>query len=178
VTRTAKPFRIVLLFGSGVETQNSVALAAESSKLRQFLEHSARPVDVSVISLGLRRNIPGSADHVRLDDSTRSATDRLLAILGAFALRRWFATFPLGRLLNSLGPVDQGRVFLRTAKRHAHAMRLLRSTNVVIATDVESTKLGWTAVHRGWVDDAFYDYRSAPVGVTWQLPSEDDTPRD
>lgn len=163
--------RIVLLFGSGNDSPSSVALASESSTLARLLGDAAGPVDVSVISIGLHRTVAGSAEHIRLDQATRSKADRALAIVGAFALRRWFASFPLGRLLNSLGPVDQGRVFSRTVRRDADALRVLRSANTVIATDVESTKLGWWAVQRGWVDDAFYDHRSSSVGVSWQLPA-------
>jgi len=170
--------RIVLLFGSGSDAETSAALASESSQLAVLLQGATGPVEVSVISLGLSRKIAGTAEHIRLDDSRSGLADRLLTAVGAFALRRWLATFPLGRLLNSLGPVDPGRVFSRAARRHPEAMQLLHSANVAIATDVPSTKLGWLAVHRGWVDDAFFDHRSASVGVSWQLPSVNKDPRD
>lgn len=175
MTSTRIVQRIVVLFGSGTVGGSLGTLAAESSRLASLLRNTSEPVDVSVISLGLSRTITGVSEHIRLDDSGRSAADRILSGLGAFALRSRFATFPLGRLLNSLGPVDQGRVFWRTLRRHPEAMRLLKSVDVAIATDLVAMKTAWLAVHRGWVDDAYYDHRSASVGMSWQLPSADTT---
>jgi len=170
--------RVVLLFGSGSDSENSVALASESSRLVSLLEEATGPIDVRVISLGLSRLIAGTSEHVRLDESGRSRTDNLLTAVGAFALRKRLAAFPIGRLLNSIGPVDQGRVFSRTVRRNSDAMRLLRSADVVIAADLIATKVAWLAVHRGWVDNAYFDRRSASVGIGWQLPSAEKGARD
>ena len=170
--------QIVLLFGSEVDAERPASLASESSQLTLLLKGATGPVEFSVISLGLSREIEGTSEHIRLDESGRSFLDRLLAAVGAFALRTRFAAFPLGRLLNSLGPVDQNRVFWRAVKRHPGAMQLLKSVNVAIATDLAATKTAWLAVHRRWVDDAFYDHRSASVGISWQLPSVGSKPRD
>ncbi len=170
--------RIVLMFGSGSDVQTSAALPSESSRLATLLSEQTGPVELCVISLGVSRTIEGTIDHIRLDGSGRSITDRLLSAMGAFALRRWLANFPIGRLLNSLGPIDQGRVFSRSVRRHPEAMSVLRSADVAIATDMESTKLGWLAVRRGWVEEAFFDRRSASVGTGWQLRSEDKSPRE
>jgi len=163
--------RVVLLFGSGGNTTESTALASESSRLASLLDTATGPVEVSVISLGLSRTITGLAEHIRLDESGRSTADGLLTAVGAFALRTFLASYPAGRLLNSLGPVDPSRVFWRAVKRQPAAMRCLASADVVIATDAATTKTAWLAVHRGWVDDAYLDHRSASVGLGWQLPA-------
>lgn len=168
--------RVVLLFGSGNDGAESSALASESSRLASLLESATGPVEVSVVSLGLSRAIAGTTEHIRLDESGRSVTDRLLTAVGAFALKARLAAFPLGRLVNSLGPVDPSRVFWRTVRRHPQAMSLVTSANVVIATDLAATKAAWLAVHRGWVDNAYFDTRSAAVGVGWQLPSAEKGP--
>ncbi len=170
--------RIVLLFGPGTDADKSGALPSESSQLTLLLKDATDPVEVSVISLGLFRTIEGTSEHIRLDESGKSVSDRLLAAVGAFALKAQLANFPLGRLLNSLGPVDPNRVFWRTVRQHPDAMRLLRSADVAIATDLTATKTAWVAVHRGWVDDTFYDRRSASLGISWQLSSVDKKPRD
>jgi len=170
--------RIVLLFGSGIDADSSAALASESSKLVSLLDGSTGPVDVCVISLGLTRTIAGTSEHIRLDESGPGFTDQILTAVGALALRNQFATFPIGRLLNSFGPVDQGRVFSRMVRRHPDAMRLLRSADLAIATDLPATKMASLAVRRGWVDNAFYDHRSASVGIHWELPSVDGNPRE
>lgn len=163
--------RIVLLFGSGSDDKRSGALATEHSQLATLLEEATGAVEVSVISLGLSRSIDGTSDHIRVDESGRSVVNRVLAVFGAFAVRARFTTFPIGRLLNSLGPVDQGRVFWRSVRRNPEAMRALQSADVAIATDLTSTKTAWLAVHRGWVDSAFYDHRSASAGISLHLPS-------
>lgn len=169
--------RIVLLFGPGADAEKSGALPSESSQLALLLSDTTDPLDVSIISLGQSRTISGTSEHIRLDESGRSVTDRILASAGAFALKSWLAKFPIGRLLNSLGPVDSNRVFWRAVRRHPDAMRLLRSADVAIATDLTATKTAWIAVHRGWVDDAFYDRRSASLGVSWELPEVDKDPQ-
>jgi hypothetical protein len=170
--------RIVLLFGSGITAERSAALASEVSRLTTLLRAAKKPVSVSAISLGLSRSIAGASEHISLDESGPSRGDRLLTAVGAFKLKEVFATFPLGRLLNSFGPVDQSRVFWRAVKLNPDAMRLLKSVNVAIATDLPATKTAWLAVHRGWVDDAFYDHRSASVGLSWQLPLVENKPSD
>lgn len=163
--------RLLLLFGSGTDSERSGTLAAESSLLGSLLRDTTVPVEVSALSLGLSRAISGTTEHVRLEESLPGPADRILSAFGAYALRTRLAGFPLGRLLNTLGPLDPGRVFWRAVKRNPEAIRLLKSANAVVATDLTGAKTAWIAVHRGWVDDAFYDHRSASVGISWQLPS-------
>jgi len=165
--------RIVLLFGSGLDAERSGALASEASQLASLVKDAIGSVDVSVISLGLSRPIAGTSEHIRLDESRRSFTDRFLTSVGAFSLRTRFATFPIGRLLNSLGPVDPSRVFWRAVRRHPEARRLLERADIAIATDLAATKTAWLAAQRGWVEEALYDHRSASVGISWQLPTAD-----
>jgi len=169
--------RIVLVFGSGTDAQSSTALASDSSELALLLKRSTGPLNIGVVSLGISREIAGTSEHIRLDDAGAGLADRLLRAVGAFALSAWFARFPIGRLLNSLGPVDQGRVFWRAVRRQPDAMRLIKAANVVIATDVPATKTAWIAARRGWVTDAFYDHRSASVGIDWQLPASTKAPQ-
>lgn len=159
--------RIVLLFVSGGD--GASALASEASHLAQLMADDPRS-QVAVISSRLTRLIPGATGHVRLDSAPRSAWDRTFAALGVFALRARLARYPLGRLLNTLGPVDEGRVWWRTLRRHAEARELLRWADVVIATDIEATKAARRALTRGWVDRALYDQASGSVGASWQLP--------
>lgn len=87
--------------------------------------------------------------------------DRMLARIGAPALRDRLARTPLGRLLNSLGPLDQGRVFWRAIRRHPEGLRALREADAVYAVDLSAVKAGWIAVHRRWVAEAYYDHAGA-----------------
>ncbi len=169
--------RIVLLFGLGAEAEKSGALPSEASELSRLLTETSRPTTISIVSLGLSRSIEGAAEHIRLDNSGKSTMDKLLTMIGAYALRAWLARFPLGRLLNSLGPVDQNRVYWRKVRRHPDALALIKSASIAIAADLTSTKTAWLAVHRGWVDEAFYDRGTAALGVSWQLPASKSPPQ-
>lgn len=151
---------LVLLVGADGDAPQGALLGSESTPLAALLDRPGVTVTVSFVSLGVDRDFPGAAQHVRLGEAGKSVADRLLGAIGAYALRARFEGFPIGRLLNTLGPVDPGRVFWRTLTRTPAAMSLLHRADVVIATDLETTKAAWIAVHRGWVAEAFYDHRA------------------
>ena len=161
---------IVILFGSGFDSGQVSALTGERSKLEAIIEASATPVTVNVVSLGLSRTIPGVVAHTNLPADDLGPADRFLSLIGAYALRRKLAEYPIGRLLNSLGPVDQGRVFWRAVRRSRSALALIRSADIAIAADMPATKTAWMALRRKYVSQSFYDHRSASVGATFQLP--------
>lgn len=167
--------KVVLLFGHGTSQAPSAALVSESSHLEELLSKRENSLEVSVVSAGVTRSIAGTVEHIRLDSILRTGLDRVFAALGMYALKSRLDAFPLGRLLNSLGPFDQSRVFWRAVKRHPQALRLLEAADTVIAVDLAATKTAWLALHRRWVDRAFYDPRSASVGVDWHVPTGDAT---
>lgn len=167
--------RVLLLFGSGGDADRSAALDSESSVLAQLVTATDEAVHVAVVSRSPSRQIPGVAEHVHLDVPAQGATDRILTRVGAFALSRRLSSSPLGRVLNSLGPVDPSRVFWRAVRKNSRAMTLLKSADTVIAGDLAATKAAWIALHRGWVGNAYYDPRSGAVGLSWHLPVSDET---
>ena len=150
--------RILLLLGAEADQPHGAVLGSESTPLASLLSSGATELDV--ISLGATRALDGVRTHRRLDESGRSPLDAVLGVLGAFRLRERLATFPVGRLFNSIGPVAPSRVFWRTLRHDADGMHLLRAADVVVASDLETTKAAWIAVHRGWVAEAFYDHRA------------------
>lgn len=152
--------RVVLLVGADGDTATAAVLGSESTPLSRILAHAGEAIELSMVSWTGQDSVDGLAAHARLDGSSQPIADRVLRALGAYALRRRFDGFPIGRLLNSIGPVAPGRVFWRAAKQHPEALRLLRSADVAIATDLDSTKAAWIAVHRGWVGEAYYDHRA------------------
>ncbi len=160
--------KVVLLFGSGKSSDEPHALSSESSLLSRLIEEASGDIDISVISMVLPRQVSESIALIRLDESNRSLMDKFLAASGLFALRERLASFPLGRLLNSLGPVDRGRVFWRSVRRSPEALSALKSATAVIAADPAAVKTAWIALHRGWADQAFYDRRSASVSIGGQ----------
>src|SRR5690606_23793632 len=111
----------------------------------------------------LNRSFQGTGSHIDLGDQRPGLIDRVLVMLGAYALRQKFATFPLGRLLNSLGPVDQGRVYWRAVRRNNDALALIKASDIAIAADMPAVKTAWLAARRKLVGQAFYDHRAASV---------------
>lgn len=162
---------IVVLFGTDTDAGQATGLSGERSKLESLAASEDVPISVSIVSFGLARSIDGIETHVDLSREQPGPVDRLLTVIGAFALRSKFSTISIGRLLNTLGPVDAGRVFWRAVRRNKDALRVIKHADVTIAADMPGVKTAWIALHRGWVDEAYYDHRSASLGETFQLPT-------
>ena len=152
--------RVVLLVGVEGDSPQGAVLSAEATPLGRLLAQPDRTVELVMVSWEGQGSLDGVAVHAVLDPSAPPAADRVLRALGVYALRNWLEGHPIGRLFNSIGPIDPSRVFWRAVKKHPEALSLLRSSQVAIATDLETTKTAWIAVHRGWVDDAHYDHRA------------------
>ena len=165
-----KRVRVVLLVGADGDLPQGGVLQSESTPLAKLFVEAGGALDLTIVSLGTSRALDGAADHTRLDGPPQSRADRLLRAVGAYAVRRQFDTFPIGRLLNSLGPIAPSRVFWRALKKHPDAMQLLQASDIAIATDLETTKAAWHSVHRGWVDDAYYDHRALALALASQPP--------
>jgi hypothetical protein len=158
---------VVVVIGSGWGAGGSAVLAGDPSVLETLIAEGA---SVSVLSYALERTVPGAAAQHDLAQVRPPALDRALRAVGVFRLRDRLSRAPLGRLLNSLGPVDQGRVVRRVALSDAVARNLLRSADVVIAADLAGVATAWTARRRGWVTEAFYDHRASALGAGISLP--------
>ena len=161
---------VVLLFGSDVDAGHVSTLASERSRLQSIIEETPGAVEVDLVSFGLDRTFPGIRTHVNLKGRSLGPLDAVLRAMGVFALRRKCATFPLGRLLNSMGPVDPGRVFWRAVRRDKTALDVIRRADIAIAADLPAAKTAWIALHRNLVRQAYYDHRSAAFGEAFSLP--------
>ncbi|WP_169079689.1 hypothetical protein [Microcella alkalica] len=160
---SSPPRHVVVLFGSKGSASPGSSLAAETSRLRSLLQEHPR---VTVITRGLERDFAG-ADHLDLAADAPSAVDRALVAVGAGRLHARLRSFPLGRLLNSLGPLDEGRVLWRAARRNGAVRAALKDADVVIAVDAAAVKTAWLARRRGWTPEAYYDHRAASFGLSF-----------
>jgi len=165
-----KRVRVLLLVGADGDLPQGGVLQSESTPLAKLFAEAGGALDLTIVSLGTSRAFDGAVDHTRLDRLPPSHTDRLLRSVGAYAVRRQFDMFPIGRLLNSLGPIAPSRVFWRALMKHPDAMQLLRASDIAVATDLETTKAAWLSVHRRWVDDAYYDHRALALALANQPP--------
>ena len=107
------------------------ATAAEA-----FAEVLGGGVELVVLSPTDQRD---ATHHVALDDVVGR-------VLRAPAAR--LARFPLGRLLNSLGPADAGRVLWRSVRRDRAAMELLGRADILVAADGAAVATVWHAARR------------------------------
>jgi hypothetical protein len=157
---------IVLLLGSRVGTGDSGILASERPDLATILGSKDSSATIIVVSFGKAGAPDDTVRRIRLDPHALSALDRWLGRSGAFAIADRISRTPLGRLLNSLGPVDPGRVFWRSVRGNHEARAAIRSADVVIAGDTAAIKTAWLSVRRGWVMRALYDHRAKSLLVS------------
>lgn len=165
---TASAHRVVVLFGSSKLASSGSSLSTEASRLHALLRDHP---EVTVITRGSGRTFPGSR-HIDLASAPPSLLDRAIGRFGGDRLLARFRMFPLGRLLISLSPLDEGRVFWRSIKASADAREILRGADVAIAADAAGVKTAWLARRRSWVKSAFYDHRAGGFGATFQAPTE------
>ena len=89
--------------------------------------------------------------------------DRLTRFLRRLGLEAWvraLAGSPAGRLINSIGPLDPGRVVWRSLRGDREARRLLEGSDLLIAADSTAVMAAWHARRRHWVGEARFDPRA------------------
>lgn len=151
---------VVLLLGSERALGAGAALDGERSRLDLLLEESG-PVEIRLVSRHDVGVVDGVVEQLSLAGHDVGPLDRVLGALGATRLHDRLARVPIGRLLNSMGPLDQGRVFWRAVRRSPEARALIRGADVAIAGDAAAVKTAWLARRRGLVAAAYYDHRAA-----------------
>ncbi len=160
---------IVVVMGAVPSRAGLSGLSGEASGLQQLL-HESDDQNVIVLSLGLDWEVEGVSGQVELGDRPEPMIDRAFKAFGFYALRHKLSTFPIGRLINSMGPVDQGRVFWRRVRQNTDAISALKRADVAVAADLAAVKTCWISLRRGWVSHAFYDHRAAGLGIAFTIP--------
>jgi len=87
--------------------------------------------------------------------------DRASQYLGLRALGRLAVRSPIGRLLNSLSPADQSKVFYRAVRADQEAQRLISTATLLIAADAPAARTAWAYVHSGRAKHAVYTLEAA-----------------
>jgi hypothetical protein len=163
---------VVLLVGAPVDPAAVILPALDGRTVDELIgEAVGRPVVVSLVSwLPAASRIPGVTDAVSLASEPRPRVDRMLARVGAGAITRRLARSPAGRLLNSVGPADQTRAFLRSTRSVETAAAIIAGGDIVIAVDVPATLTAWESLHRGSASRAYYGVRSAVSSLATTTP--------
>jgi S1-C subfamily serine protease len=156
---------VVLLYGSGFEAGYGSALATESSRLGEVLARPEGVGRVDIISVGVPARTLRRGEHLDLGEVDPGRLDAAIRRFGGERLRRRLAGSPLGRLLNSMGPLDAGRTFARRVRRSPAARAAIRRADIVIAVDGGGVIVAARALRRRHVREAYYDTRSAVSGL-------------
>jgi len=154
--------RVVLLFAATDDPAAAVTAASAESIATAFGAALGEDATVDVVSRSRPAVAPeGVGTMLALGDGTAPALDRVLRAVGVFALHDRLARFPAGRLLNSLGPADAGRVFWRAMRSRPDAMALTGSGVIVVAGDLAATRAAWMLHRRGAAERALWGLGAA-----------------
>lgn len=151
--------RVVAIVGSSTDPDQLLRAALGGASLAEELENaSGRHVALKLVSWMPSEDIPqgivvGSSAH-------RPALDRVISGTGAASLHGMLQKFPLGRLLNSLGPLDQSRIFWRAVREHEGAMTALQSADVLLAVDLPAVRAAWKTRRSNPSIEAYYGLAS------------------
>lgn len=153
---TTTPLRIGVLVGSTTPPEQVIRSTLGAQSLESALEEWTRqPVEVTLISWLAPATLGGQRLRAVADLRPR-LLDRVLQKLGAGSLYQFLNRTPPGRLLNSLGPLDQSRVFWRAIRSDSSSMEALEATDLLIAVDLPAVRTAWAVLRRGKVSGAFY----------------------
>ncbi|WP_309071280.1 hypothetical protein [Arthrobacter sp.] len=153
------PLKVVAIIGSPTDPDQLLRSGLGEASLEEELERvSQRDVAVRLVSWLPSRDIP---EGVVVGTPQRAPlVDRLLARIGAGKLQRVLQRYPAGRLLNSLGPLDQSRVFWRAVRENKSALSVLDAADVLIAVDLSAVRTAWITSRRNPSVDAYYGLAS------------------
>ncbi len=156
--------RIVLVFGSGFESGHGSSLSNETSRLGSILERPEGVSGIDMLSVGMPVRMLRRGVHLDLTSVSPGWVDAFWRRVGGERLRLLLGGSPLGRLLNSMGPLEAGRVFWRRVRRSAPALEMFRRADIVVAVDSAGVITAARLLRRRWVREAYYDTRSAAIG--------------
>lgn len=153
------PLRVIAIIGSPTDPDQLLRSGLGSESLAEALEQaSLREVDVQLVSWLPSVDVPEGVAVGALE--YRAALDRTLERIGGNRLHGFFRKFPAGRLINSLGPLDQSRIFWRAVRKHEYAMQSLLSADVLLAVDLPAVRTAWEIRRRSKTAEAYYGLAS------------------
>lgn len=151
--------RVVAIIGSSTDPDQVLRAALGGASLAKELEEAShRDVTVELVSWAPSEEMPqgivvGSAPE-------RPTLDRLLSRTGAARVHRALQKLSVGRLINSLGPLDQSRIFWRAVRENNDAMSALQSADVLLAVDLAAVRTAWQVRRRNSAIEAYYGLAS------------------
>jgi hypothetical protein len=114
---------------------------------------------VTLISWHAPAQPPEGIEEVVVLSKRPAPLDRVFAATGVRALRDRLNTFPIGRLLVSLGPADASRAFWRALRRLP--LESGADAAIAVAGDLAAARAAWHLLRRGTVVRAVLGIRAA-----------------
>lgn len=156
--------RVVMLVSSEIEPTATIAALLGGGSLASMFPEGTR---LDLISWTPAQEQATPFDELRaLGGTPPAALDRALHALGVGRLHRLLGRNPIGRLLNSFGPADQGRVFWRRLRRDEVALGRISQADAIIAVDLPAVKAAWHLLRRRRVERAFFGLRAGAEALS------------
>lgn len=147
--------RVVAVIGSPTDPDQLLRSAVGGDSLQEELaKASGRDVILQLVSWSPSEKFPQGV--VVGPTAGTLPLDRVLSRVGAVRLQSALQKYPAGRLLNSLGPLDQSRVFWRAVREREDAMSALRSADVLVAVDLAAVRTAWITRQNNPTVEAYY----------------------
>lgn len=135
--------RVGVLVGSNTDPDQVIRSAVGGESLVSALSRaSGRTVHTVVITCVPSSDYP-EGHVVRRDGHPFSLVERLLGVSILQRIYDALQRFPIGRLINSLGPLDQSRIFWRAVRKDPVVLSALQSCDVLVAADLAAVKTAW-----------------------------------
>lgn len=153
--------RVVAIVGSTTDPDQLFRSAIGD----EALDHALASVTERDIQLELVSWLPSSGSErcISVGGTNRREpiADRFFSIIRGKQLHGVLQKVSVGRLINSLGPLDQSRVFWRAVQMNDAALSALASADVLIAVDLPAVRTAWKIRHRNESCDAYFGLSSA-----------------
>lgn len=155
----SSPLQVAAIIGSPTDPDQLFRSAlGEDSLQEELAKASGRDVRLQLVSWSPSERFPQGV--VVGPTAGTQAVDRVLTRIGAVRLQGVLQKYPAGRLLNSLGPLDQSRVFWRAIQKREDAMSALRSADVLLAVDLAAVRTAWKTRQNNPSVEAYYGLAS------------------
>lgn len=148
--------KVVALVGSATDPDQILRSALADEALSDALATaSGRQIELKLVSWLPSSDIALSV-AVGEAGGRRSAMDRLFSLKPPLRFHSALQKFPAGRLINSLGPLDQSRIFWRTVRKNELASSALSTADVLLAVDLPAVRTAWIMRRKNPSSEAYF----------------------
>lgn len=138
----------VVCIVAGSHDPVSAALAATAARGAGLAADGAQLTIITGGTPSASPTTPGSPRIIRVTDQPPGRVERIITTVLPSRLIAGLQRHALGRLVVSLLPADEARLFWRRVRRSPEAVEALSAASLVIACDPAAVRTAWFARHR------------------------------